>query len=203
MFWVYQVLFLLMAAFLFGIGLRGLIKKRPLLFSARWLFGFMLLAFTPQLLIPIFFWFGRDGGVRKVETIFLIGPLMFVFLVVIFWLQMRGYFVFGVTDTSFRGAMHHALGKLGLSYEERLSAIHIPSEGLDLQVAVQSWMGTAQVKSKQGKGEQRVKELAAQMTDYFSTNNVETNMTSCVVYVVLGVFMLALVGAMSMVLNKF
>ena len=119
-----------------------------------------------------------------------------------FWLQLRGYFVFGATDESFRSAIAFAFKALGLSYEERLSAIHVPSEGFDVQVAVQAWMGTAQMKSKQAKGKTRVGELAGRMSEYFAANKVETNATAFVIYIVLGVFLLAVVGCTSLVLSR-
>src|SRR5216683_3071818 len=59
MFWTFGVSNLIMAAFALAIGLRGLIRKRPRVFSARWLLGFMVMAFAPQKLWPLFAGFAR------------------------------------------------------------------------------------------------------------------------------------------------
>jgi hypothetical protein len=116
-------------------------------------------------------------------------PSVFLFLVVVFWIQMRGYIVFGVTDTTFRGALQHTLNERGLRYEERLGAIHLPTEGSDLQVAIQGWMGTAQMKMKRSNDSRRLADLSSGMEQYYASNSVEVPKLVFILYVVLGVFL--------------
>ena len=187
--WLYLAIMVLMAVFALGIGLRGLLRNRPVVFSARWLFGFMLIAFTPSLLNPLLSRLGASGAFQRGWPIALIAPGMFLFLVIVFWFQMRGYLVFGVTDTTLRSALHHALSERGLRYEEKLGSIHVPNEALDLQVSIQSWMGTAQMKAKQARGQARLQELSGAMKQYYASNAVEVPKVVFVVYVVLGVFL--------------
>ena len=171
--WLYQALMVLMAVFALSLGLLGLLRNRPVIFSARWLFGFMFIAIMPSLLNPLLTRVGQSEAFEYRGPMSFIGPGMFVFLVVVFWFQMRGYLVLGVNDTTLRGALHHALSERGLQYEEKLGSIHVPSEGLDLQVAIQSWMGTAQMKAKQTSGQGRLQELSGSMTKYYASNTVE------------------------------
>ena len=85
-----------------------------------------------------------------------------------------------------------ALQKLQLPYEESLSVIRLTSVDIDLQIAVQSWMGTGAIKVKQRAHRHRLKEIVYVMNDYFRTSTVSTNFISCVFSVVLGVVMAVL-----------
>ena len=136
------------AVFLLGIGLRGLLTKRPFLFSAKWLLLFMVVVFLGPIvtLIPSPFPFSRPLQFTNWLPI-----LMFPVMAVFFWLQMRGYLAFGITGKSFREGLVAALEKLQLPYEESLSSIRLTSVEADLQVAIQSWVGTGQIKVRQGR----------------------------------------------------
>lgn len=185
--WVYVGILALMAGFTLVLGVRGLVGRRPIVFSARWLFAFLGLAFSPQAITALRFGFEHPGTSPAQPLMAVFFPVMFVFLLIVFWLQMRGYLVFGVTDGTVRSALHHALQEKGLQFEERLGAIAIPSEGLDVQVAIQSWMGTAQIKAKQSSGRHRVAELSEAMRRYYASNSLEVPKTVFVIYAIIGV----------------
>ena len=181
------------AVFLLGIGLRGLLTKRPFLFSAKWLLLFMVVVFLGPIvtLIPSPFPFSRPLQFTNWLPI-----LMFPVMAVFFWLQMRGYLAFGITGKSFREGLVAALEKLQLPYEESLSSIRLTSVEADLQVAVQSWMGTGQIRVRQGRHGPLLKKIVQAMNERFRASPVETNMISCVFFLVLGIF--ALVGGMAL-----
>ena len=102
------------------------------------------------------------------------------------WYQLKGYVAYAVTDTSFREALLAALQKLQLPYEESLSTIRLTSVDADMQVAVQSWMGTGTVKVKQRERRAVLTEVVNAMNDYFRTSAVSTNFISCVFLVIAG-----------------
>ena len=182
-----------MAVFLLGIGLRGFLTKRPFLFSAKWLLLIMVVVFLGPIvtLIPSPFPFSRPLQFTNWLPI-----LMFPVMAVFFWLQMRGYLAFGITGKSFREGLVAALEKLQLPYEESLSSIRLTSVEVDLQVAVQSWMGTGQIRVRQGRHGPLLKKIVQAMNERFRASPVETNMISCVFFLVLGIF--AFIGIMAL-----
>jgi hypothetical protein len=74
-------------------------------------------------------------------------PLILTVLLVFFWIQMKGYMAFAVSETYFREALLPSVSSLGYSIEETMSRIKIKETGQELQVAIQGWIGTAQLKS--------------------------------------------------------
>ena len=105
------------------------------------------------------------------------------------WYQLKGYVAYAVTDASFREALLAALQRLELPYEESLSVIRLTSVNADMQVAVQSWMGTGTIKVKQREHRAVLTEVVKAMNDYFRTSSASTNMITSVFMVVLGVVM--------------
>ena len=101
---------------------------------------------------------------------------------------MKGYATYGVTDASFREALLAVLEKLQLPYEENLSAIQLTSIEADLQVVVQSWIGTGLIKVKQRTHRPVLREIINAMNEYFRTSSVSIKMTSCVFLLVTGIF---------------
>ena len=170
------------------IGLRGLLTNRPFLFPARWLFVFVMIVFLGPMV-------SLSSFSRPSQTMDWIPFLMFAMLAVLMWIQLKGYLAFGVTERSFREGLLAALEKLQLPYEESLASIRLTSLGVDLQVVIQSWMGSGQVKVRKGRHGPLLKEIVQAMHTYFRTSAVETNMISCVLYSIIGIFGLLMAAA--------
>lgn len=194
---IYSVLFPIMfgfiALFFLGIGLKAIVTKRPFLVSNRWKLLMMFVVFIPVILQN--FLRPPDDLARWLLPI-LIGTTL-----VMTWYQLKGYVAYAVTDASFREALLAALQKLQLPYEESLSAIRITSVNADLQVAVQSWMGTGTIKVKQREHRAVLREVVIAMNDYFRTSAVSTNFITCVFLVVAGAVMAILALDMSRFLD--
>ena len=182
-----------MGVFFMVIGLRGLVTKRPLLFSARWFLLFVLVMFLP----PLATFLQRPFlSSRPVEMMDWLPLLMFPIMAVVFWLQTKGYLAFAVTGKSFRDGLVAALENLQLPYEESLSSIRLTSVEAELQVAVQSWMGSGQIKVRPGRHGPLLKKIVQAMKEHFRTAAVETNMISCVVLLVAGIIVVVMGMAM-------
>lgn len=108
---------------------------------------------------------------------------------------MTGYMIFGVSDETFREALTSALNKLNLPYEETISKIKLTGLNADLQAAVASWMGTAQIRIKQWQHVRYAKDIANSMDDYYKNNSVKVNNIAFIVYLILGIFTIAFVFA--------
>lgn len=179
------VMFGVIGVFILALGLRGLVTKRPIVFSARWFLFFMLLIFLGQVVTFFPRPFPSSQPLQMMDWLPL---LMFPVFAVILWLQMKGYLAFAVTGNSFRDGLLAALEKLQLPYEESLSSIRLPSVEAELQVAVQSWMGSGQIKVKPGRHGPLLKKIVQAMKEHFRTAAVETNMISCACFLVFGIF---------------
>jgi hypothetical protein len=187
----------LLAACLLGMGLWALVKRRPYLFSARWLLVFVLLSFAPNLLMPFTISQSGDKGLSLPHNVMLwIGPVMFVVLAIFLSLQMRGYVAMAVTEASLREGLLAALSELRLPHEETMSSLRLPSVSGELQVAVQGWMGTGQLKARTPQTKGVLIEIVREMNRYYRTRPVGVNLVCPVTYIVLGVLMLVMVGAM-------
>jgi len=184
------VLLGIMAIFMFAIGLRGIVTQRPFLIPARWFFYQMLLVFLPVISLPLWLGFSSSGpSTTGLALRVWLYPLMFGCILLMMWFQMQGYMAFAVTDQAFREALISALHKLNLPFEERLSGMRLTSVEADLQVAVQSWMGTGQIKLKGSKDRSLLSQIVSAMNEHFRTSSTQTNMTSCVFYTIMGIFL--------------
>ena len=178
---LFPIMFGIMAIFFLGIGLRAILTKRPFLVSNRWLLSMMFVVLVPCIVLSL--------TSLSSDIMHWISPLLYGVILVMMWYQLKGYVAYAVTDASFREALLAALQRLQLPYEESLSVIRLTSVNADMQVAVQSWMGTGTIKVKQRKHRAVLTEVAKAMNDYFRTSSVSTNMITSVFMVVLGVVM--------------
>ncbi|NBZ95230.1 MAG: hypothetical protein EBR40_02165 [Proteobacteria bacterium] len=119
-------------------------------------------------------------------------PLMFAVLLVFFWIQMRGYMAFAISDTYFREALLASASSLGFSIEETMSHLKIKETGQEMQVAIQGWIGTAQLKSTGKESNETVKEIAKEMTKYFRSTPGKMNFMTSYLYLIIGAFMVAM-----------
>ena len=179
------------AIFSLTVGMRGILTKRPFVISNRWFLANTLVVSIPLLLIllPVLSVSGSSSDIVPFMNwlnAILYGLILFVILVV--WYSLRGYIIYGVTDVSFQEALLTALEKLQLPYEESLSVVRLTSIQADLQVSVQSWMGTGIIKVKQRTHRSTLKEIVIVMNECFRTSSVSINMTSCVFLLVIGIF---------------
>ena len=178
---LFPIVFGIMALFFLGIGLRAILTKRPFLVSNRWLLSMMFVVLVPSIVLSLK---SFSGEIMDWMTILLPGVVLLMM-----WYQLKGYVAYAVTDASFREALLAALQRLQLPYEESLSVIRLTSVDADLQISVQSWMGTGTIKVKQRAHRSVLKDVVNAMNDYFRTSPVSTNFISCVFLVVLGVVM--------------
>ena len=181
---VFPIAFGIAAVFFLVIGLRGILIKRPFLISQRWFLSIMFAAFIPVILQSFLLRLPNDFNLIN-----WLNPLIFGFILLMMCYQMRGYTAYAVTDTSFREALVEVLQKLQLPYEESVSLIRLTSIEADLQVSVQGWMGTGQIKVKQRVHGSVLREIVNAMNDHFRMSSVPTNMITCVFLLIMGGFM--------------
>ena len=182
-------IFILMAALFIFISLKTLIGRRPLVLSSRLLFAFMCLAFLLTIMNSISMEFLSSSDLGMISWM---NPLMFTVLLIFFWIQMKGYMAFAVSETYFREALLASVSSLGYSIEETMSRIKIKETGQELQVAIQGWIGTAQLKSIGKESNDTTKQIAQGMTKYFESTAGKMNFVTSYLYLIIGLFMIAM-----------
>ena len=189
----FPFLFATMALFFLFIGIKVVLNKRPMFLSSRYFFGFMVLAFSPQF-VNTANMLTKDLP-SNLGLIIYLNPIMFVCLLVFFWFQMKGYMAIGISDDSFREALHYSLNKNNLPFEEQLSIVKLTSINASLQVAIQSWIGAGQLKLKKVKDSNVLPEIVKGINEYYSENNIKPNNITSIFYIIMGIFMLISAGA--------
>jgi hypothetical protein len=186
---LFPLLFGVMALFFLAVGLRGIVFRKPFVISSRWFLVLVLLGFAPSLLMamPLS---GRSHDSGPLTILHWLIPLLLLVVIIFLYFTLRGYTALGVTDVSFREALMASLKKLDLPYEETLAALRLPTIGADLQVAIQSWMGTGQLKMKQREFNGVLSDIVRGMNEYYQSGAASNvNLTCCIFYAVMGVLM--------------
>ncbi|MGO9121837.1 MAG: hypothetical protein ACLQPD_30020 [Desulfomonilaceae bacterium] len=199
---LFPLVFVVMALFFSVIGLRGIVYKKPFVIRSRWFLILILLGFTPAMLPSIpFSGLGHSSGHLMIVQWLSLAILLVVLIFLSF--TLRGYIAFGVTDTSFRDGLLASLKKLNFPHEETLAMVRLLTIGADLQVAVQSWIGTGQLKMKQRQFAGVLSEIVRGMNEYYQSGAVsKMNLTCCIFYLVVGVLMLLCAGGFLFAFSK-
>ena len=103
---------------------------------------------------------------------------------------MTGYIAIGISDDSFREALHFSLKKNELAFEEQLSAIKLTSINAHLQIAIQSWIGAGQLKLKKKNDKSVLPQIISGMNDFYIENDIKPNNITSAFYTIMGIFML-------------
>lgn len=177
------IMFGVMAAFFLILGLRGILTRTPYLLSNRWLLLVMFIAFVPSIIMPFFF------TVYDMDLMDWLNPAIFTVVLVMMLFALKGYAAYGITDTTFREALLAALEKLQLPYEESLSSIRLTSIDADLQVAIQSWLGSGIIKIKQREHRSLLPEIVAEMNRHFRLSAGPIKLVTFIFYLIMGVLM--------------
>jgi hypothetical protein len=191
---IFSIVFIILGLYLILTGLRGVVRKKPFVFSAKRSFWLVALAFSPSIVQPLYsFWELYSSSIGHAEdfewshTLALLFPLLiFPVILAFLWRQMRGYTILGVTDDSFRQALYAVLKDLQLPFEERLSKLRLTSIDVDLEANVAGWMGVANLRIKQPNQEETSKRIADELNHYFAASHVSINMITCVYYIIIG-----------------
>ena len=189
---LFPIIFLIMGLAFMGLGLLVIIPKKPLIIPSRFTFYLILVSWAPMLLNlqPLF-----APNARYARSSFeLMMPwaivAMYSVLGLFMWMLMQGYTAYGVTDTSFRDGLVKSLEKLEIPFEENLSGIYLSSLGANLQVPIQSWMGSAQLNIRPRKLSPVLKTIVKEMNHYYKITSVSINYTVAYFNLIMGLFML-------------
>lgn len=171
-------------------GLRGLFVKRAVVYPARRRYWIVVLGLAPITVSMIEMMFDPDLG--SFDLVALILVLMTVGLLIYSWWELSGYTASGVTNESFQSALYTSLEKLNLPYKESLPRVELTSMGAYLQASFKPWRGIAELKMKQRKHKQTLRDIAQNMNEYYKHTPVKVNLVPSIIDIALGIMGLAM-----------
>lgn len=196
----FPILFLVMAFFFLYIGSKVVLAKRPIFIPARYFFALIVIAFSPQFVSSGSMLSQSPSG--AMGFLLWLNPVIFLCLIGFFWFQMKGYMVIGISDDTFRKALHSSLEKNELPFEEKLSVVQLTSLDVKLQIAIQSWVGAGQLKLGKSGDQSILPKIVSGMESFYETNDVKPNQVTSIFYIIMGVLMLACAVIFYLVFDK-
>ena len=155
------------------IGVRGLIRRRPVVFSTRIVMwpimatlalsgiGALFLAGYQLLCMPM-------GSYDGVGIAVLLGQAAICLsMMYVFWREATGYLAYGIGDEGFRNALLFALHRQGHAFRETITKIELLEPHVEIRAAVQPKIGTALLRTPHRRNAHYVAALAADMNKHY------------------------------------
>jgi hypothetical protein len=172
------------------IGLRVVLQKRPFLVSARYGFWIMFLLFAPGLVTGIGYLVNNNLKTGDIASLIVVTLMLLVMLLMV-WKQTEGYAVYGVDEALFRDALHRTLRRLQLPWEESISRLRLITLEADLEISIQSWMGTAYLHMKRSQHTAVFKRIIESLREDIASSPAKYSPTMSVLYLAFGILSLA------------
>jgi hypothetical protein len=189
----------IMGLCLLAISARIFLTKRPFLFPARWFAAIVMLALSP--LISFIIEMISDKIDRDyIDWSGMSTPLllagMFIAILIFLFIQSNGYMAIGATEESIRSALHGALERLNLPFQESLSRFQLTTIGVDLQASMRDWLGTANIQINKRRHRSTLQSIAKAINEQFASVPGNLNRRGVVFYGVMGALQVVLAISM-------
>jgi hypothetical protein len=89
--------------------------------------------------------------------------------------RFSGCVVIGTAGTALRDALRHALRRMSLSYDESAQTFRLPALYTELTVEAMSFDGMFALRLKKFGDRRAIRQLAAELNDFFRTASAQTN----------------------------
>ena len=160
-------------------GLHVSIKKIPLIFNMKWITVLMTLTFMPTIVKS----FLRFLDAPSFISILLI--LLFTAILGFYFFMFKGFQIIGVDGQDFQRALLECINDRKYEYEQSISTIKIKNPETELQIAIHSWIGTAQIRCK-NKGQFTV---LADLIEDLKAKEIKSNNIFPIFYIIFGTIM--------------
>ena len=164
------VSFVVLSSFYIAVGLRVLLAKRPFIVSQLWQ---AVIGFAPLTAVSLSTLWPRYPPQSWLPAFVAVGAMTILWGIAL--LSFRGGIVIGTTGTALRDALRHALRRLSLSYEESAQAFRLPALNNELTVEAMSFDGMFALRLKKFGDRRAIRQLAAEINDFFRTTPAQTN----------------------------
>jgi len=184
---ILAVIFALQSLTFILAGLRILRAKRPFIMSQRWR---VILGFALPLGIIAYIVWPKYPGESRLPAFLVIGCMTMVCGINL-W-QSREGIVVGATETTLHDALRYALNRLSLPYEESVKAFRLPTLNNELVAETIAIDGMFFLRLKRFGNRRAIRQLAADVNEFFKTAPVLINRRVSYALVVTGAVILLL-----------
>jgi hypothetical protein len=167
---IQTVSFAFLSSFYIALGLRVLLAKNPFIRSQLWV---AVISFAPLTAVSLSTLWPRYPAQSWLPAFVAVGG-MTIMCGIALW-RFSGRVVIGTTGTALRDALRHALRRLSLSYEESAQAFRLPALNNELTVEAMSFDGMFALRLKKFGDRRAIRQLAAELNDFFRTASAQTN----------------------------
>ena len=175
------------------IGGKIMITKKPIIYNSKWMFMLIFICY-----VPIIFYHLKEAYPFDKSTFsdFSSPFILFLFLVYL-WFVLKGYSLLGVKSDSFRNALVYALQKSDIKYTETFNKIILTDYNSAINIGMQSWMGTGQLRWKTKDALKEKTELINNIREYYKNNEEKPSLITPIFYLIFGITVLVM-GIMMM-----
>lgn len=167
---IQAVSFVVLSSFYIAVGIRVLLAKRPFMVSQLWQAA---IGFAPLTAVSLTTLWPRYPAQSWLPAFLAVGGMTILWGIAL--CSFRGGFVIGTTGTALRDALRHALRRLSLSYEESDQAFRLPMLKNELAVEATLFDGMFVLRPKKFGDHRAIRQLAAEINDFFRTTPAQTN----------------------------
>jgi hypothetical protein len=185
-----SVIIILLGLLLALLSIRGIITKQPVIIRNLYYFGPLLLLVIPTygyFVIQPFLYnglFHRDLLMNIGFPIFYL--IMGIIMVVILGKQIAGYLILGNNDT-INEVIMKSLEELHFAYEMKLSKIVLIDMHTEINAAIISWLGTAQIRIGSVKYIKVLDEIVCKIKEIYKEGKNGINLLSLILYAIMGI----------------
>jgi hypothetical protein len=161
--------FAVFSSFYIALGLRVLLAKRPFIVSQLW----YAINFVPLTALSLSTLWPRYPPESWLPAYVAVGAMTILWGMAL--CSFGGSVVIGTAGTALRDALRDALRRLSLSYEESARAFRMPALNNELMVEATAFNGMFALRLKKFGGRRAIRQLAAELNDFFRTAPAQTN----------------------------
>jgi hypothetical protein len=162
-----------------SMGVYVLVCKKPLIFDARWMLAMVMIIFTPQVINSLL-------NFKSFEHISFFTPVMYIVLIIFMIFTLKGFIIYGVNAEDFQIKFIENLKRLGFEYTESFSKIIIKEPALEINIALQSWIGSGQIKLKGKHNKIEFHKLIKSL----KKTDIKSNNLAPIFYIIIGILIL-------------
>jgi hypothetical protein len=164
------------------ISFKTRIDRRPIIHSAKW--NIVLLGIS--VLLPLI----KILTAGEYQNLMLM--LIHIVFVICIGIMQKGYAIYAASDSYVREALLASAKSLGFTIEETLLGLKIKETGGEIELLIQEKTGSALIKAKHKETNETLKQIVAEMNNYFKTTPGKMNYMNSYFFLFMGLCLIVM-----------